>query len=150
MDTLDPRQAAFAGVLLLANRMQTHFDGQLDHLTLKQWLALVVIARLPQPVASTAQVTAVLGTSHQNVTKLLAALSDKGFIELTPSPVDRRARQVTLTETAHQYFADHEGLGDRLLGELFTDVDPDDLEACLRVLAGMSAALTAAPLFPPE
>ena len=68
------RQAVFAGVLLLANRMQTTFDGELPDLTLKQWLALTVIAHLPQPVASTAVVADALGTTHQNVSKLVAAL----------------------------------------------------------------------------
>ena len=37
--------------------------------------ALAVVANLPQPVASTAVVARALGTSHQNVRKLLAALA---------------------------------------------------------------------------
>lgn len=34
--SIDARQATFAGVLLLANRMQTAYDAALEDVTLKQ------------------------------------------------------------------------------------------------------------------
>ncbi|MBB1494139.1 MarR family transcriptional regulator [Propioniciclava sp. MC1595] len=144
------RQSVFAGVLLLANRMQTTFDGELPDLTLKQWLALTVIAHLPQPVASTAVVADALGTTHQNVSKLVAALASAGFVELTPSPDDRRARRIALTASAHAYFAAHAGQGEQVLDRLFAGTTDADVAACLRVLDTMARQLTGETLMPKE
>lgn len=150
MALLHDREAVFAGVLLLANRMQSRYDTEVGELTLKQWLALAVVANLDRPVPSTAVVARALGTTHQNVRKLLGALADKGLLSLTPSAQDRRARQVDLTPAALDYLARHEDTGTRLLDELFTDVDPEELATCLRVLNGMSVNLTGDLLTPPQ
>ncbi|MDO5499408.1 MAG: MarR family transcriptional regulator [Propionibacteriaceae bacterium] len=150
MARIDSKQATFAGVLLLANRMQTHYDAALGEITLKQWLALTVVAALPQPVPSTAVVARALGTTHQNVTKLLTALSAKGLLTLAPSPEDRRARQVSLTPAAYAYFQRHEATGDRLLAELFAGIAPQDIATCAQVLDQMSRSLTGEGLTPPE
>ncbi|GAA1705171.1 MarR family winged helix-turn-helix transcriptional regulator [Propioniferax innocua] len=148
MQDITTEQATFAGVLLLANRMQTHFDAQIEELTLKQWLALTIMAHLPQPISSTALVAKALDTSHQNATKLVTALAQKGFIELAPSPADGRAKQASLTPRADDYFTTHSDFGEQTLAHLFADVTPDDLEACLRTLRAMSAAITDEPLTP--
>lgn len=149
MRPIGPRQAVFTGVLLLAQRMQTRYDVALGDVTLKQWLALVVVANLPQPVASAAEVTRVLGTSHQNVTKLLTALAAKGLIRLDPSPDDGRARQVSLTDATDDLLARHDATGDRLLDDLFRGIPDHDVATCLRVLDQMSQALTGEGLTPP-
>lgn len=148
MAELDARQAAFAAVPLLANRMQAAYDAQLDDLTLKQWLALIVLHHLPQPVPSTAVVARILGTSHQNVSKLLAALAAKGFVGLEPSPVDGRAKQASLTPFARAWLRRNEQRGERLLDELFDGIAESDLAACVRVLDAMSSNLTGEALTP--
>jgi len=148
MSQLSTRQLTFAGVLLLANRMQTVYDSRLRDLTLKQWLALVVVQNMPQPVPSAAVVADALGTSHQNVTKLLTALEHKGYLQFSPSPDDARARRINLTEKARHYFTEHADLGEQLLHDLFADTDPADVTACLRVLDAMSRSLTGAGITP--
>lgn len=146
--SIDTRPATFAGVLLLANRMQTAYDAALEDVTLKQWLALAVVANLPQPVPSTAVVARALGTTHQNVRKLLVALAGRGLVRLDPSPDDGRARQVRLTPAAREYFERHEDTGTRLLDQLFADIPPEDLATCLRVLNTLSLSLTGDSLVP--
>lgn len=150
MPTLEPRQVLFAAILLVANRMQATYDARLGEVTLKQWLALAVVHNLPQPVPSTAVIASILGTSHQNVSKLLAALAAKDFITLTPSPGDRRANQVALTPEADAWLARHADHGETMLDELFAGVAPDDLAAALRVLDAMGRALTGESVLPEE
>ena len=149
MAGIDDRQATFAGVLLLANRMQTTYDSALGEVTLKQWLALAVVATLPQPVPSTAVVARTLGTTHQNVRKLVGALDRKGLLSLAPSPEDGRARQISLTQAAFDLFEREDATGRLLLDDLFADVAPADLHTCLRVLDTMSRSLTGDSLLPP-
>ena len=149
VDIVD-RQAVFAGVLLLANRMQTHYDAELGQVTLKQWLALTVLNSMPPPVPSTAVLARALGTTHQNVTKLVRALADQGFVELQASPTDGRAKQVLLTPATVAYMNEHAHQGERLLDELFAGASAADVAACLRVLGAMSVALTGDGILPPN
>ena len=142
------RHLVFSGVLLLANRLQSTFDAQLDQLTLKQWLALAVLTHLPQPLPSTAGLAAALGTSHQNATKLVAALERKGFVALAPSPDDARARAIALTPHAKAYLEANTCRGEELLDELFAGLPDDDVRACLRVLDKMSRNLTEESIIP--
>lgn len=144
------KQLVFAGVLLLANRMQSTYDATLGELTLKQWLALTVIKHLPQPVASVAAVAAATGTTHQNATKLVTALERKGYLERKPSITDNRARELHLTPTAAVYFDRNDGEGEQLLEALFEGLPQDDVATCLRVLDTMSRNLTGAGIRPPE
>lgn len=148
MSVPTPRQATFAGVLLLANRMQTTYDAQLSELTLKQWLALTVVHAFRQPVPSAAVVAEALGTSHQNATKLLTALERKGYLRFSPSPDDARARRIELTDRALDYFSRHADLGEALLDDLFAEIPAADVSTCLRVLDAMSRSLTGAGLTP--
>lgn len=150
MSTSRDRELTFAGVMLLANRMQSTYDAALGEVTLKQWLALAVIARMPQPVPSTSVVAGALGTTHQNVRKLLGALADKGLLTLAPSPDDARARAISLTPAALAYFEENEHTGAQLLDTLFDGVPTDDIATCLRVLNAMSINLTGAALTPSE
>lgn len=91
-----------------------------------------------------------LGTTHQNVRKLLGALADKGLLTLAPSPDDARARAISLTPAALAYFEENEHTGAQLLDTLFDGVPTDDIATCLRVLNAMSINLTGAALTPSD
>lgn len=148
-DPLTRQQLTFSAVLLLANRMQTTYDSQLGTLTLKQWLALAVVVRLPQPIRSASVVAEALGTTHQNTTKLLTSLEKAGLVQLASSPTDRRARQVLLTAAAREYAKTYDAQSTRLLHELFAGVSDVDVATALRVLEAMSFNLTGESLIPP-
>jgi len=142
------REALFAGVLLLANRMQREYDSRLEPLTLKQWLALAVVDNLPQPVPSVAVIARALGTTHQNTSKLLRALEARGLLEFAPSPEDQRARTIAVTPAARMS-PEQEEWGQRMLDELYAGVDKQELATCLNVLERMSRNLCGESLLPP-
>lgn len=143
------RQALFSGVLLLANRMQREYDSQLEYLTLKQWLALAVIEKLPHPIASSAVVARVLGTSHQNATKLVRALEAKGYAETAPSAHDQRARMIIRPDASPPDAVDPD-FGERVLDELYEGISAAERATCFSVLERMSGNLCGQTLLPPE
>lgn len=128
------QQLMFGQILLTANRMQHRLDPLLPVLTLKQWLTLIVLHNQPQPVDSVATISAIMGTSHQNTTKLVLALERSGFVDLHPSPNDRRARQIALTDAARDYLVEHERAGELILDRMFRGTPPGDIATCLEVL----------------
>lgn len=138
-----PDQFVFAGVLLLATRLQRRFDALLPELTLKQWLTLLLVRNLGGDAASVARIAELGGTTHQNTTKMIALLARDGWVERTASADDQRALRVALTERTLAYFRDHEALGDELLDGLFAGVPAADLAATARTLASLQANLEA-------
>lgn len=134
-------QRVFAEVLLLASRMQRHYDARLPELTLKQWLTLLLLRNLGGDASSVAQIAEVSGTTHQNTTKMLALLARDGWVERTASPDDQRALRITVTGRAHAYFEEHEALGEHLLSGLVAGLSTEDLATTFHTLATMQANL---------
>lgn len=91
---------AFRAVLGVALRMRTLMDERLrpDGLTTQQAALLTTVERLGAP--SRREAAAALGTSHQNVAQLVAALERKGMLTARPDPADRR-RSVLRTTTVN-------------------------------------------------
>lgn len=146
--TADPQppsrddQYVFGSVLLLANRLQRAFDARLPgELTLKQWLALILLRNLGGGAGSVAQIAQSTGNSHQNATKMFALLAREGWVERRASTTDQRAWEVSLTARAHEYFRDHEALGERLLAALYDGIPAQDVAATARTLAAMQTNL---------
>ena len=136
-------QFVFASVLLLATRMQRAYDARLPELSLKQWLTLLLLYRIGGDAASVAQIAELSGSSHQNITKMIALLARDGWVKRSVSSTDRRALHVAVTQRTLAYFSEHEELGDRLLAELFSGIPDADVEATARTLATMQQNLQA-------
>lgn len=132
IDSMSSREFVFGSILLLSNKLQIAGDGIMEGLTLKQWFLLIMMNILKmengketQTVTEVAEST---GTSRQNVRKMLDVLARKGFVVLTPSPTDRRALNVGLTERCYAFFARNERIGDKFLDDLYESVTAGELE----------------------
>lgn len=142
------RELLFSGILMVANRLQTEFDGAFGDLTLKQWLCLAVISNSTNPTV--ADIATTIGTSHQNTAKLVRALASKGFVELTPSAVDKRAHLIRITHKAQEANRSHERTASDILTSLYAGLDDAEVATTLRVLDTMSRNLTGASVLPKE
>lgn len=84
------RQALFASILIIQNRLQTACDKLDPEITLKQWLLLAMASTSETPL-SLSQLAALMGCSRQNVKKLALLLEKKGFLTLADNPRDSRS-----------------------------------------------------------
>ncbi|MDY4611537.1 MAG: MarR family transcriptional regulator [Sphaerochaetaceae bacterium] len=150
IDSMPSREFVFGSILLLSNKLQIAGDGIMDGLTMKQWFLLIMMNILKmengketQTVTEVAECT---GTSRQNVRKMLDVLARKGFVVLTPSPTDRRALDVGLTERCYAFFARNERIGDKFLDDLYETVTAGELEmvagVCRKLFARLDAMST--------
>lgn len=105
---LDPAVRAFRAVLLAAQRLRHRMDERLrpDGLTTQQAALLTAMAGLGRP--SVTEAAAALGTSHQNVAQLVAALRRKDMVRVEADPADGRRRCLVATSTSARYWSERD------------------------------------------
>ncbi len=83
------------------------------------------------------EISKVIETSRQNVSKMISTLEKKGMVKLQPSKKDQRAVYVTLTQKCFDYFASRENAGDTLLDTLFSGIPTTEMERVAKLLGDM-------------
>lgn len=119
------KEYLFSSIFLLANKLQTLGDVFLEKMTLKQWLLLIMIFNMEKKQPSATEIAESIGSTRQNVRKMLEALSAKGYITLCVNEQDKRNLSVALTEKTLMFFARFEARGADFLEELFDGIHPD-------------------------
>jgi DNA-binding MarR family transcriptional regulator len=101
---LEPPVRAFRILLLLAQRLRYLMDDRLrpDGMTTQQAALLTAVAALGRP--SLSEAAAALGSTHQNVAQLVAALQRKKLLDVVPDPADRRRRLLSVTQVSQEYW----------------------------------------------
>lgn len=131
------REYLFGSIFLLANRLQTLGDGYLEEVTLKQWLLLIMIHVMDRDQPSVTEVADFMGSTRQNVRKMLEVLEGKSFVTLSANSLDRRTLSVALTPKTEQLFVRFQAKGDAFLDRLFDGIPPEDLEATRRTVEAL-------------
>ena len=131
------REYLFGSIFLLANRLQTLGDGYLEEVTLKQWLLLIMIHVMDRDQPSVTEVADFMGSTRQNVRKMLEGLEGKSFVTLSANSLDRRTLSVALTPKTEQLFVRFQAKGDAFLDRLFDGIPPEDLEATRRTVEAL-------------
>lgn len=93
-------------ISLLANGLTQFGDKVLTDITFKQWFLLMLISRMETEEKSINSIAEYVGTTRQNVKKMLTSLEAKGYVVMRRSKQDARALQVELTRKTYQLFED--------------------------------------------
>ncbi len=131
------QQFIFGCIFLLSNKLQLLGDKITEELTVKQWFLLNMIKKMDNKTPNLVEIANVVGTSRQNISKMISILEKKGMIVLQPSKTDQRAVYVTLTQKCLDYFALKENEGNKLLDKLFSDITQSETEAVATILGHM-------------
>lgn len=128
-----PEVRAFRAVLLLAQRLRYLMDERLrpDGLTTQQAALLTVVIALDSPPMGAA--AAVLGTTHQNVAQLVAALSRKGLLAVEPDPADGRRKRLVATADNARYWRGREAGDGAAVASWFGALTPAEVETLARL-----------------
>lgn len=125
---IDAKEYLFGSLFLLANKLQILGDNYLEEITLKQWFLLMMIENLDRKQSSITEVAAHIGSSRQNVRKMLEILEAKGYVELSQNLHDKRNLSVELTPQSFQFFENFETKGAIFLDRLFQDISSEQME----------------------
>lgn len=123
------KEFLFGSIFLLSNKLQVMGDGYLNEITLKQWLLLIMIKTLGKEQPSVTEVAAYMGSTRQNVRKMLEVLASKGYVSLNQNEQDKRNLSVALTQKAYCFFERFEAKGVVFLEQLFGNIEPELLES---------------------
>jgi DNA-binding MarR family transcriptional regulator len=125
---LDPSIRAFRTVLTLAQRLRYAMDERLrsDGLTTQQAALITVVAAAGKP--SLAEAAAALGSTHQNVAQIVAALVRKDLLQVEPDPTDKRRKLLSTTNHNAAYWKQRDKGDFAAVADWFSFLTPAELE----------------------
>ena len=92
-------QQIYATLFSLTNKLQIKGDEFCEQITSRQFMALVAIIHLPENETTLNNIARKLGTTKQSIKQMITILENKGFVITVPSQYDKRAVNVTITES---------------------------------------------------
>ena len=72
---------AMGAISLLSNRLAGFGEGMLEDLTFRQWFLLTMISRMDPGEKNVREVAEFVGTSRQNVRKMIVPLERRGYLK---------------------------------------------------------------------
>ncbi|WP_374015975.1 MarR family transcriptional regulator [Paenibacillus thiaminolyticus] len=95
-------QQIYGTLFALANKLQTKGDAYLSGITSRQFMVMLVILHLPEGEATIINIANKLGTTKQSARQMISSLEQKGYIVAKPSPSDRRAVNISITDAGKE------------------------------------------------
>lgn len=125
---LEPSIRAFRTTLTLAQRLRYAMDERLreDGLTTQQAALITVVVAAGRP--SLAEAAAALGSTHQNVAQIVAALVRKDLLQVEPDPKDKRRKLLSATNRSAAYWKQRDEGDYAAVAGWFADLSPAELE----------------------
>lgn len=137
-----PREAFALELGRVSRRWRARLDERLRAIGLTQarWTTLLQLSRGGASLTQR-ELAERVGIEGPTLVRLLDALEAQGLIKRCAVQGDRRAKHVRLTEAAEPLLLEINRIAAELRRELLSDVRPDDLETCLRVLRSIGDRL---------
>ncbi len=128
MNRTESEEYIIGCVSLLSNKITQFGDSILPDITFKQWFLLIMISKMELREKSINSIAEVVGTTRQNVKKMLVPLENKGYVRIEKSASDARALKVELTEKAYQYFTENDASTARETNRLFSTFSTEEID----------------------
>jgi DNA-binding MarR family transcriptional regulator len=115
-------------------RLRDNYD-----VTLPRFDLLAQLERAPNGM-TLGELSQRMMVSNGNLTGLVDRLREQGLIKRKPSPTDRRVQIVSLSAEGKRFFRTMARANADWVGEIFTDLSPDDIETLMGLLAKTKAS----------
>jgi DNA-binding MarR family transcriptional regulator len=132
----DDRVDLFRLLVALGIRMRSLMDRQLapDGLTTQQAVVLTMVETADRPL-SVADVSRLLGTTHQNTRQIVEALIRKGLLTAELDERDRRSRRLALTARVAEVFEGRDADDRRAVREWTAALDDEQAALAVELLS---------------
>ncbi|MFT9847069.1 MarR family winged helix-turn-helix transcriptional regulator [Aneurinibacillus sp. REN35] len=127
-------QQTYATFFSITNKLQAQGDKYLEKLTSRQYLIMLAIAHLPEDETTLINIARKLETSKQSAKKLLLNLENKGYLVTKPSKRDKRAINVTITESGKEVMLECGEKAVCFMADIFSDFTAEQLETLWSLL----------------
>lgn len=129
MDSLKSKAIIFGKIFTISNRLQLLGDKLDNRMTVKQWLLVTGILNSSEENPTLSEVARIIGSSRQNVKKLLLILEKQGFVLLNKDERDARAVRVSLTDACRRHLEFRNEMETGFIGSLFDGMDEEKIES---------------------
>lgn len=116
-------------ISLLSNKITQFGDFILPDITFKQWFLLIMISKMELQEKNINSIAEFVGTTRQNVKKMLIPLESKGYVIIKRSRNDARALKVELTEKTYRYFSENDEPTARETNKLFSSFSVEEIDS---------------------
>lgn len=142
MDRIEKEENIIGYITLLSNKLAQFGDNILPDITFKQWFLLIMISKMEIREKSLNSIAAFVGTSRQNIKKMLIPLENKGYVRVLKSELDARALKVELTEKSYRYFNDNADITAQETNKLFGIFSIDEINSFIANLEKLAYSLS--------
>ena len=134
MNRTEKEQMIIGNISLLSNKLTQIGDEICPDITYKQFFILLVISKMELEEKNINSIAELVGTTRQNVKKILTHLELKGYVKISKSSVDSRALNIELTDKTYQYFIDNVEVLNRKTNQVFEKFSPDEIDSFVKNL----------------
>lgn len=127
-------QQVYGTLFSLTNKLQISGDGYFENLTSRQFMVIVAILHLPKDETTINNIARKLGTSKQNANRLISSLEKAGYVSTVPSPKDKRATNVYLTEIGKEKVIECSSKAIDFMADIFQDFSTVEIETLWKLL----------------
>lgn len=131
---LDDMQQVYSLLFIILNKLQADFDSKLEGLTSRQLMLMIAIAHLNPNEASIINISKILGTSKQNVNRLVASMIDNGFLESNPNTSDKRSVNIGITKTGMELIQNNNKKANQYLQDIFQNFNSNEIKILRKML----------------
>lgn len=132
MDRTEKEEYIIGCVSLLSNKLSQAGDTIFPDITFKQWFLLMMISKMePGQEKNINSISKIVGTSRQNIKKMLISLETKGYVVIKKSVHDLRALKVELTDKTYQYFLENTDIAAQQANQLFKRFSHDEINSLI-------------------
>ncbi len=128
MDKVEKSEYIIGCISMLANKLTQFGDEIFPDITFKQWFLLLMISKMDIEEKNVQNIAECVGTSRQNIKKMLTVLETKNYVVISKSTADARSLKVELTEKAYQYFQENASIAEQETEKLFAEFSLDEID----------------------
>lgn len=129
MNRTENEEYIIGHVSLIANKITQFGDSIFPDITFRQWFLLMMISKMEVQEKNINGIAEFVGTTRQNVKKMLVSLEKKGYVIIEKSSNDARALKVELTEKTYQYFLENDEPTIRETNKLFSTFSDEEIDS---------------------
>ena len=135
IDLKDMDNAHFLIGLLNAmmNNFQTVGDTFFEEMSWKQCFVMICIGLFEEP-PTLKELSELMGSSHQNVKKMVEKLEKNGYISVQTDEQDRRKQRLQLTQKTADFNKHYSQPSEEFMQYLFGGIDRNELEVTVKTL----------------
>lgn len=127
MNRTESEEYIIGCISLISNKITQYGDDILPDITFRQWFLLMLISKMERREININDISEFVGTSRQNVKKMLIPLENKEYVIISKSKNDSRALSVKLTEKTYKYFSENDEHTACETNKLFSSFSTEEL-----------------------